>query len=92
MKSITVVKTSESFKIAKRLYNHWRHKFEVKQDDTQFIIYLPEATLTMNAVEEQLDLTLETTDTETSNLERIVIEHLNRMAQTEFTVQWEHSQ
>ena len=45
MKSNTKITTSEAARIAKRLLNHWKHKFEVAETDGDFSIFMPDATV-----------------------------------------------
>ena len=47
MKSSSQIATFESARIAKRLFNHWKHKFEVKESEQQFEIIMPEAQVSL---------------------------------------------
>ena len=76
MKSTTHLLTNDGKRIAKRLVNHWKHKFEVQETEQDFKILMPTATITLAP--------------ETDHLEKVVLDHLNRMAQQEFQVQWQH--
>lgn len=90
MKSYTTIATLESKRIAKRLLNHWKHKFEVSETDTQFSIFMPNATVVLTPQEQVLEVNIDTQQEDYTHLEHVVIDHLNRMAQQEFTVEWQH--
>ncbi|MCG2575086.1 DUF2218 domain-containing protein [Acinetobacter sp. ME22] len=91
MYSQTQLATDEAARIAKRLYNHWKHKFEVAETEQNFQILMPTATVTLTpqstALDVSIDSQLETA--EQTRLEGVVLEHLNRMAQQEFQVTWQ---
>ncbi len=44
MKSTTHLLTNDGKRIAKRLVNHWKHKFEVQETEQDFKILMPTAT------------------------------------------------
>lgn len=90
MKSYTTIATLESKRIAKRLLNHWKHKFEVSETDTHFSIFMPNATVVLTPQEQVLEVNIDTQQEAYTHLEHVVIDHLNRMAQQEFTVEWQH--
>lgn len=90
MKSSTQIQTQESKRIAKRLLNHWKHKFEVSEIDNEFKIFMPDATVILTAQAETLDTEIQTQREDYEFLEKVVIDHLNRMAQQEFEVVWQH--
>ena len=56
MKSSSQIATLESARIAKRLYNHWKHKFEVAESEQDFKIFMPTATVTLTPFEQHLDV------------------------------------
>ena len=96
MKSTTNIPTHEAHRIAKRLLNHWKHKFEVnesqdQQEHTIFSIFMPEATVKLNAFTDVLKVDIITEREDYMMLESVVIDHLNRMAQQQFDVEWQHS-
>lgn len=90
MNSRTEITTPDAARIAKRLVNHWKHKFEIEEQAAAFIIVMPDARVTLAPGNEQLAVQIESqrnTD-EHQRLEQVVIDHLNRMAQQEFQVAW----
>lgn len=90
MKSNTTINTSEAARIAKRLSNHWKHKFEVSETAEKLSIFMPDATVNLTPQSDALLVSIESTLTDLSHLERVVLDHLNRMAQQEFSVTWQH--
>lgn len=90
MYSHASIETLEAKRIAKRLLNHWKHKFEVSEIDTVFSIFMPEATVILNAQPEQLQIQIKTQATDNIHLESVVLDHLNRMAQQDFQTTWSH--
>ena len=90
MNSTTQITTTEAKRISKRLVNHWKHKFKVAETATDFKIFMPTATITLTPYEQYLAVFIENQQQDPSQLERVVIDHLNRMAQQEFIVEWEH--
>ena len=90
MKSNTAITTSEAARIAKRLLNHWKHKFEVAETDGNFSIFMPDATVKLIPQSEALLVSIDSSLEDVSTLEKVVLDHLSRMAQQEFTVTWQH--
>ncbi|WP_445116387.1 DUF2218 domain-containing protein [Acinetobacter sp. WZC-1] len=90
MKSNTAILTHESQRIAKRLLNHWKHKFEVEETGTSLSIFMPDATVIMQPLADQLAVQIDTQREDYLHLEQVVINHLNRMAQQQFDVEWQH--
>lgn len=90
MKSNTTINTSEAARIAKRLLNHWKHKFEVSETAEKLSIFMPDATVNLTPKSDILWVSIESTLTDLSHLEKVVLDHLNRMAQQEFSVTWQH--
>ncbi|MCH7337787.1 DUF2218 domain-containing protein [Acinetobacter sp. NIPH 2699] len=90
MNSTTQITTIEGKRISKRLVNHWKHKFEVAETDTYSKIFMPTATVTLTPQQQHLDILIENQQEDVERLEQVVIDHLNRMAQQEFTAEWEH--
>ena len=91
MKSQTKITTSEAIRIAKRLLNHWKHKFEVAETETDYTIFMPDATVKLIPQPEILQVLIDSPLTDLSRLEGVVLDHLNRMAQQEFTATWQHA-
>lgn len=92
MKSKTYILTDESLRIAKRLTNHWKHKFEISIEDQIFKIFMPKATIQLEVSPTQLDVIIdnkvELTNQELQQLENVVLDHINRMVQADFKVDW----
>lgn len=85
----TILDTSEAKRIAKRLLNHWKHKFEVLETETEARILMPTATVILIPQIQTLDVRIESNLDDHTRLESVVIDHLNRMAQQEFQVAWQ---
>lgn len=90
MNSTTQITTDEAKRISKRLLNHWKHKFEVAETESHSKIFMPTATVTLTPHEQSLDVMIENQQDDVQRLEHVVIDHLNRMAQQEFIVEWQH--
>ncbi|MPW44111.1 DUF2218 domain-containing protein [Acinetobacter guerrae] len=88
MQSSTSITTTEARRIAKRLLNHWKHKFEVTETDQDFKIFMPTATVTLTPLEQHLDVLISSENQDDIRLEGVVLDHLNRMAQQEFQADW----
>ena len=89
MNSTTQITTDEAKRISKRLLNHWKHKFEVAETEAYSKIFMPTATVTLTSHEQSLDVMIENQQDDVEHLEQVVIDHLNRMAQQEFIVDWQ---
>lgn len=90
MKSNAIIVTTDAKRIAKRLLNHWKHKFEVAETETVFMIFMPDAKLELITSFDQLSMLIETEREDYAFLENVVLEHINRMAQQQFEVVWSH--
>ncbi len=90
MNSTTQITTDEAKRISKRLLNHWKHKFEVAETEAYSKIFMPTATVTLTSREQSLDVMIENQQDNVEHLEQVVIDHLNRMAQQECIVKWQH--
>ncbi|MDH0030889.1 MULTISPECIES: DUF2218 domain-containing protein [unclassified Acinetobacter] len=90
MNSTTQINTTEAKRISKRLINHWKHKFEVAETETNSKIFMPTATVTLSPHEQHLDVLIENQQEDVAHLEQVVLAHLNRMAGQEFSVEWTH--
>lgn len=91
MNSTTQIITQEGKRISKRLINHWKHKFEVAETETDSKIFMPTATVTLTPQQQYLSVLIENQQDDVQHLEQVVIDHLNRMAQQEFNVEWTHN-
>jgi uncharacterized protein len=93
MKSTATLATQQAERIAKRLVNHWKHKFEVKENRAGFEIMLPNATVVLEPNAEYLAVSiifLEEPDNPTQ-LENIVLDHLIRMGQEQLVANWQRN-
>ena len=90
MKSNTEITTTDAARIAKRLLNHWKHKFEVAETEGNFSIFMPDATVKLIPQPEVLQVAIDSPLEDLSRLEKVVLDHLSRMAQQEFTATWQH--
>lgn len=90
MKTNTTIATTDAKRIAKRLLNHWKHKFDVAETETLFTIFMPDAEVKLFAEPEQLKIEIQTAREDYTLLEKVVLDHVNRMAQQEFEVIWSH--
>lgn len=70
MKSNTTINTSEAARIAKRLLNHWKHKFEVSETAEKLSIFMPDATVNLTPKSDILWVSIESTLTDLSHLEK----------------------
>lgn len=91
MNSTTQITTQEGKRISKRLINHWKHKFEVAETETDSKIFMPTATVTLTPQQQYLGVLIENQQDDVQHLEQVMIDHLNRMAQQEFNVEWIHN-
>ena len=91
MKSQTQIETAQAAKIAKRLLNHWKHKFEVEQTEQDMKIFMPSATVILSPNTDNLDVNIDfkTDDVSQERLEQVVLEHLARMGQEELQAHWQ---
>lgn len=90
MQSTTSIATPDGKRIAKRLSNHWKHRFEIAESEQDFKILMPTATVTLLPTETTLDVNIQTEEQDNSRLEGVVLDHINRMAQQEFEAIWAH--
>lgn len=86
----THIATPDAQRIAKRLFNHWQHKFEVQAQPDLFQISMPDATLFLTPSPDRLEVKLETQREDYQVLEKVIIDHLDRMAQQKFQVEWQY--
>ena len=83
------IDTEDGARIVKRLCNHWKHKFEISEINGKFAIPFPEAQVLLEATPVQILMHIKS---QTADLiekyQKVVVDHLNRMAQQEFKTQW----
>ena len=91
MNSSAHIQTTQASRIAKRLLNHWKHKFDVAESATQYQIMMPSATILLIPQTNELvvEIQVKNTETDLSYLEQVVLDHLSRMAQTELSAVWQ---
>ena len=91
MNSTAHIQTTQASRIAKRLLNHWKHKFNVVENATQYQIMMPSATILLTPQTHELMVEIQAKDAETdlSYLEQVVLDHLSRMGQTELSAVWQ---
>lgn len=80
----------EARRITKRLVNHWKHKFETEQSDRMSLIMMPDARIVLTPLATGLAVQIETEREDYQVLEQVVLDHINRMAQQQFQVEWQH--
>lgn len=87
------IATEQAARIAKRLLNHWKHKFEVAESEDLFQIFMPSATVQLSPEKDALavEIIALQPDTDLPRLEQVVLDHLIRMGQEELTAQWQRS-
>ena len=91
MKTTTQIHTPDGARISKRLLNHWKHKFDVVDNASQYQIMMPSATILLTPQTHELVVEIQAKDAETdlSYLEQVVLDHLSRMGQTELSAVWQ---
>lgn len=91
MNSSAHIQTTQASRIAKRLLNHWKHKFDVVDNATQYQIMMPTAKILLMPQTDELVVEIQAKEAETdlSYLEQVVLDHLSRMAQTELSAVWQ---
>lgn len=92
-----IVHTQEGVKIAKRLTNHFRHKVEVQETDTGYLIKMAGADVVLTPKDDELYIEY-TRNTATDSPERpydeerlrfVITDHLDRMANQTFVYDWQ---
>ena len=91
MKSTTQIETVEGKRIAKRLLNHWKHKFNIDETEQDFLIHFPSAEVSLTPEADHLTVTIQSNadSTDLNKLENVVLDHLIRMGQENLTVDWQ---
>ena len=84
------LETTDGARIVKRLCNHWKHKFDIIEEDEKFYIPFPDAQVILSANDAQIFIDIRTEKANVvTQYQDVVVNHLNRMAQQEFTVDWQ---
>lgn len=91
MKSITHIQTQQASRIAKRLANHWKHKFNIDETEQTFLIHFPSAEVSLTPEVDHLTVTIQSNadSTDLNKLENVVLDHLIRMGQENLTADWQ---
>ncbi|OOR88081.1 hypothetical protein B0181_09010 [Moraxella caviae] len=91
--SYTTITTDQAARIAKRLANHWRHKFTVSESAGVQHIHFPNATITLTPHENALHISITKTTSDDAfdeaHLQKVVADHVDRMAGETFTYHWQ---
>lgn len=89
MISHSEILTDDGARIVKRLCNHWKHKFEITENDGKFEIPFPDAKVVLQATATQIIIDIHTEKSDViEQCQNVVVNHLNRMAQQEFSTEW----
>ena len=90
MKSTAQISTQQAARIAKRLLNHWKHKFEVAEQKQSMQIFFPKALITLTPSTDILTVNIATqsTDVDLEHIQHVVLDHLIRMGQEELSATW----
>ena len=88
---MTHIQTQQASRIAKRLANHWKHKFNIDETEQNFLIHFPNAEVILAPEQDHLTVTIQSTDefTDLNKLENVVLDHLIRMGQEHLTADWQ---
>ena len=91
MKSIAHIQTQQAARIAKRLANHWKHKFHIDETEQNFLIHFPNAEVILAPEQDHLTVTIQSNadSTDLNKLENVVLDHLIRMGQENLTADWQ---
>lgn len=91
MQSTAQIQTQQASRIAKRLANHWKHKFNIDETEQNFLIHFPNAEVILAPEQDHLTVTIQSTDefTDLNKLENVVLDHLIRMGQEHLTADWQ---
>ncbi|ENW89312.1 MULTISPECIES: DUF2218 domain-containing protein [Acinetobacter] len=91
MKRYSHIATTQSARLAKRLGNHWKHKFEVQETAQELRILMPSATIVLQPQPDALYTEIIALDehTDLNRLEQVVLDHLQRMGQEQLSADWQ---
>ncbi len=93
VKTQAQIATRQASRMAKRLLNHWKHKFEVAEHAQLLQIFMPSATVDLRPQADHLavEITAQQADADLPMLEQVVLEHLIRMGQEPLQAAWQRS-
>jgi hypothetical protein len=85
--------SAQPARIAKRLLNHWKHKFETAEEAELFSIFMPTATIFLQPEAGILKVRIQPKEenVDLERLENVVLDHLIRMGQESLHANWLHS-
>ena len=85
------IQTQQASRIAKRLANHWKHKFNIDETEQNFLIHFPNAEVILAPEQDHLTVTIQSNadSTDLNKLENVVLDHLIRMGQENLTADWQ---
>lgn len=90
-KSTAHIQTQQASRVAKRLANHWKHKFNIDENESEKLIHFPSAEVNLAPEAEHLTVTIQSNDdaTDLNKLENVVLDHLIRMGQEPLEANWQ---
>lgn len=93
MKRYSHIATTQAARLAKRLGNHWKHKFEVQETAQELRILMPSATIVLQPQSDALYTEIIALDehTDLNRLEQVVLDHLQRMGQGQLSADWQQA-
>lgn len=93
MKRYSHITTTQAARLAKRLGNHWKHKFEVQETAQELRILMPTATIVLQPQPDVLytEIIAQDEHTDLNRLEQVVLDHLQRMGQEALSADWQQA-
>ncbi|MCO8088658.1 DUF2218 domain-containing protein [Acinetobacter indicus] len=93
MKRYSHIATTQAARLAKRLGNHWKHKFEVQETAQELRILMPSATIVLQPQPDALytEIIAQDEHTDLNRLEQVVLDHLQRMGQEQLSADWQQA-
>ena len=93
MKRYSHIATTQAARLAKRLGNHWKHKFEVQETAQELSILMPSATIVLQPQPDALytEIIAQDENTDLNRLEQVVLDHLQRMGQEQLSADWQQA-
>lgn len=93
MKRYSHIATTQAARLAKRLGNHWKHKFEVLETAQELRILVPSVTIVLQPQPDALytEIIAQDENTDLNRLEQVVLDHLQRMGQEQLSADWQQA-
>ncbi|AVH14959.1 DUF2218 domain-containing protein [Acinetobacter indicus] len=93
MKRYSHIATTQAARLAKRLGNHWKHKFEVLETAQELRILMPSVTIVLQPQADALytEIIAQDENTDLNRLEQVVLDHLQRMGQEQLSADWQQA-